>query len=60
MPGIGRKFGASIGAWRKTASFSHDAEWAGPMIVEDAHRVFELRRGVSGQTRPLLTDVIDI
>lgn len=46
IPGIGRKFGAIICAWQKAASFSHDAEWVGPMIVEDARRILELRRTI--------------
>lgn len=43
IAGIGRKFGAIIGTWQKRACFSHDAEWVGPMIIEDARRVLELR-----------------
>ena len=46
IPGVGRKFGAIICAWQKNASFSHDAEWVGPMIVEDARRILQLRRTV--------------
>lgn len=40
---IGRKYAQVISAWQKNASFSHDAEWVGPMIIEDARRVLELR-----------------
>jgi len=46
IAGIGRKFGAIIEHWQKTARFSHDAEWVGPMVVEDARRVLELRRTI--------------
>jgi len=40
---VGRKYAAMIGAWQKNASFSHEVEWVGPMIIEDARRVVELR-----------------
>jgi len=46
IPGIGRKFCAIICAWQNNASFSHDVEWVGPMIVEDARRILELRRTI--------------
>lgn len=46
IPGVGRKFGAIIADWQRTARFSHDAEWVGPMIVEDARRVLELRQRI--------------
>jgi transposase len=40
---IGRKYAAIIGAWQKNASFSHEVDCVGPMIVEDARRVLDLR-----------------
>lgn len=43
---IGRKYASIITAWQKNASFSHDVAWVGPMIVEDARRVLELRAKV--------------
>lgn len=43
IKGIGRKYAAIIGQWQKCACFAHDVEWVGPMIVEDARRVLELR-----------------
>ena len=39
---VGRKRTAEIQAWQPTASFSHDVEWVGPMIVSDARRALEL------------------
>ncbi len=43
---IGRKYAAVISAWQKNASFSHEVECVGPMIVEDARRVLELRAAI--------------
>ncbi len=42
IPGIGVKYAALILDWQKKAQFSHDAEWVGEMIQEDAVRVLEL------------------
>lgn len=46
IPAIGRKFGARIVAWQQHARFSHDVDWVGPMIIEDARRILELRRAI--------------
>ena len=46
IPAIGRKFGARIVAWQNSACFGHDIDWVGPMIIEDAHRILELRRAI--------------
>ena len=43
MRGIGRKYAALITQWQKRACFAHDIAWVGPMIVEDARRVLELK-----------------
>lgn len=43
IKGIGRKYAAIIGQWQTCVCFGHDVEWAGPMIVEDARRVLELK-----------------
>lgn len=40
---VGRKYAAVICAWQKTACFSHEVECVGPMIIEDARRVLDLR-----------------
>lgn len=40
---IGHKYAAIIRAWQKAACFSHEVECVGPMIIEDAKRVLELR-----------------
>ncbi len=48
LPGIGRKYTKLIKAWQKTAFFADDAEWAGPMLTSDAHRLLTLRREIAG------------
>ncbi len=42
IPGIGVKYASVILQWQKRAQFSHDVEWVGEMIQEDAVRVMEL------------------
>lgn len=46
IKGIGRKYAARITAWQKSAHFSHDVAWVGPMIIEDARRILELRASI--------------
>jgi transposase len=43
IPGIGKTYASVILQWQKQAQFSHDVEWVGEMIQEDAVRVLELR-----------------
>lgn len=43
LEGVGRAYCAKIEAWQREALFSHEAEWAGPMIVADARRVLALK-----------------
>ncbi len=43
IPAIGRKYATVIQRWQRKAHFSHEVEWVGPMILEDAKRVLELR-----------------
>ena len=42
IPSIGVKYASVIVEWQKQAQFSHDVEWVGGMIHEDAIRVLEL------------------
>jgi len=42
IPGIGAKYAGVIRSWQKKAQFSHDVEWVGEMIQEDAARILEL------------------
>ncbi len=46
LRGIGRKYAAVIAAWQTQARFSHDVDWVGPMIIEDAGRVLALRERI--------------
>ena len=46
IPGIGKAYAAFILQWQKRAEFSHDVEWVGEMIQEDAVRVLELRNKI--------------
>lgn len=43
IKGVGRKYASIITDWQKSASFSHDVGWVGPMIIEDARRLLDLR-----------------
>lgn len=55
--GIGRRYAEVIGAWQQRARFSHEVDWVGPMIVEDARRVLELRaqiQALEGRCRELV------
>jgi transposase len=40
---VGRKYAALIRAWQREAQFSDEVVYVGPMIIEDARRVLELR-----------------
>lgn len=42
IPGIGKKYSAIIRQWQAEAEFSHDVDYVGPMILEDAKRILEL------------------
>jgi len=44
--GIGKVYVAAIVKWQKQAQFSHDVEWVGDMILEDAARVLELHEKI--------------
>ena len=43
LPGVGKGYAGKIRLWQKQATFSDTVAWVGPMIVEDAKRVRELR-----------------
>ena len=43
LEGVGRAYCAKIQAWQRQALFTHEAEWAAPMIVADARRVLALK-----------------
>ncbi len=42
VPGVGVNYAGMIQQWQSQAHFSHEAEWVGEMIREDAARVLEL------------------
>ena len=41
--GIGQKYAAIIAGWQQHARFSDEVEYVGPMIIQDARRILELR-----------------
>ncbi len=43
IPSVGRKYAAIIKAWQPNASFSHEVEWVGEMIIADAQRILALK-----------------
>ena len=43
IPAVGAKYVALIRQWQPQAHFSHETPYAGPMIIEDARRILELR-----------------
>ena len=45
-----RKCAALISAWQKNATFSHEVQCVGPMIIEDARRVLELKAANHAKT----------
>ena len=46
IPGVGQKYSRLIWEWQKKARFSAEVEYVGPMIIEDAARVLELRKQI--------------
>lgn len=46
IPGVGRKYAAIIKTWQPHASFSHEVEWVGEMIIEDARRILALKNDI--------------
>jgi transposase len=43
LTGVGKGYAGKIRLWQKQATFSDTVAWIGPMIVEDAKRMLELR-----------------
>ena len=41
--GVGLKYSGIIQGWQRRAHFSTEVEYVGPMIIEDARRILELR-----------------
>jgi transposase len=43
LEGIGKTYAEKILSWQKNALFSNEAEYVGPMIIEDAERLLALQ-----------------
>jgi len=43
IPGVGQKYARLIQEWQAKAQFSGEVEYVGPMIIQDARRILELR-----------------
>lgn len=46
LPGVGVTYAARIQAWQRTAVFAPEVADVGPMIIEDAQRLLELKAGI--------------
>jgi transposase len=46
IPSVGQKYAQLIQEWQGKAQFSGEIEYVGPMIVEDARRILELRNQI--------------
>lgn len=46
IQGVGTKYARIIETWQAKAQFSDEVEYVGPMIIEDAMRILELRRQI--------------
>ena len=47
ISGIGEKYSQIIQDWQRKARFSNEVEYVGPMIIQDARRILELRQHVN-------------
>jgi len=48
IPGVGQKYAGLIRKWQAKAQFSGEVEYVGPMIIQDANRILELRAQIHG------------
>ncbi len=46
IPSVGQKYARIIQEWQRKASFSTEVEYVGPMIIQDAKRLLELRKQI--------------
>lgn len=53
LPGVGKKYAALIRTWQTEARLADDAEWTGPMLNSDAHRLLALRREIENLERQI-------
>jgi len=55
IPAVGQHYRSQILEWQREAVFSHDVDWVGPMIIEDAQRILELGRAVEALNQQCAT-----
>lgn len=55
LPGVGKHYAGKIRLWQKQASFSDTVSWIGPMIVDDAKRILELRQKIAALQKQIDT-----
>ncbi len=53
IDGIGKVFAGKVLEWQKTAQFSEEVEYAGPMIIEDGRRMLELKKQIATLERQI-------
>jgi len=46
IPSVGQKYTRLIQEWQRKARFSSEVEYVGPMIIQDAKRILELRKQI--------------
>jgi len=46
LRGVGKGYAGKIRHWQQRATFSETVAWVGPMIIEDAKRMLELREAI--------------
>jgi len=55
LSGVGKGYAGKIRLWQKQATFSDTVAWIGPMIVEDARRMLELRHKIGALQKQIDT-----
>lgn len=53
LPGVGKKYAALIQTWQRNARLADDADWTGPMLNSDAHRLLALKREIEDLERQI-------
>jgi transposase len=55
IPGIGAAKAATLARWQTSAAFGAEIAWVGPMIVEDAKRLLQLKEAIDALEAQLET-----
>ena len=55
LSGVGKGYAGKIRLWQKQATFSDTVAWIGPMIVEDARTMLELRHKIGALQKQIDT-----